>query len=142
MTDVYAEQFVTAPPANVAATMLCAGSDAAWVGGVREARLVTPEPFGVGSRVERRGGFMGRRFSWVTETVAYDAESLLDMKFVAGPFKGGVTYALAPVEGGSVASIRIDGVAGFFAPFMAAMMRRSIRSDLRRLKALVEAKAA
>lgn len=139
MLDVHADLPIAAPAEKVAAIMFDPDLDAEWVGGARQAKTLTSAPFGVGSQVERQGGFLGRKFSWVTEVVRFDPGSLLEMKFLRGPFTGGVSYAVAPDGENSVAGIRITGRAGFWAPLMGLMMRASIKSDLRRLKKMAEA---
>jgi hypothetical protein len=60
------------------------------------------------------------------------------MKYVAGPFKGGVDYWIEPRGSGSRVTVRNYGEASFSFPFMGAMMRRSVAGDLKRLQALVE----
>lgn len=138
MVDVTVRDHINAPPERVAAVMFDAASDTLWIGGAKAAELLGPLPYGVGTRVKRTGSFLGRRFSWVTEVVEFEPGGLVRMKHVAGPFKGGVDYAIAPMGNGSDVTIRNYGEASFRVPFMGAMMRRSVSGDLRRLKRLVE----
>ena len=65
-------------------------------------------------------------------------EQLSRMKYVAGPFKGGVDYAIREAPGGSEVTIRNYGTASFSFPFMAMMMKRANRKDLALLKQVLE----
>jgi hypothetical protein len=139
MVDVTVSQEISAEPQRVAAVLFDPARDPEWIGGARKAEILTPGvPYGVGYRVRRTGGFLGRTFSWVTEITDYEPQRLTRMKYVAGPFQGGVDYSVSPSNGGSVVTIRNYGAASFSFPFMASMMRMSVAGDLRRLKRIVE----
>jgi hypothetical protein len=64
------------------------------------------------------------------------------MHAIRSPFPMDVTYELAPASGGTRASIRIRGEArgvyGLLGPLTPLMVRRSVQSDLGRLKRAVE----
>jgi hypothetical protein len=68
----------------------------------------------------------------------------LAMHAVRSPFPMDVTYELEPVGPGTMARIRIRGSAsGMYAllgPLTPWMVRRSVQSDLRRLKQAIEAR--
>lgn len=138
MVDVTVTRDFVAPPEKVAAVMFDSTRDAEWIGGARRAEPLGPEPYGPGHRVKRTGGFLGRSFSWVTEIVRYEPGRRVEMKYVAGPFKGGVDYGIAPHGSGSRVTVRNYGEASFAFPFMGAMMRMSVGGDLKRLQALVD----
>jgi uncharacterized protein YndB with AHSA1/START domain len=136
--DIMVERRIAAPPEAVAAVMFDADHDPAWIGGAEAVRKLTPGPLGVGSRVRRDGGFLGRKFHWVTEVTGYEPDRRLDMAFMQGPMKGGVTYEIEPDGMGSRVSIRNHGGASFSVPGMGWMMRNSVAKDLQRLAVLVE----
>jgi hypothetical protein len=138
MVDVTVSQQIGAPPEAVAAVLFDSRRDPEWIGGARAAEPIGDRPYGVGYRVKRTGGFLGRTFSWTTEITDYELNRLVRMKHVAGPFKGGVDYSIAPSGRGSLVTVRNYGKASFSFPFMGAMMRWSVAGDLRRLKAIVE----
>ena len=140
MVDVTVRTRIAAPPAGVAAIMFDSARDAEWIGGAKRAEVLGPLPYGVGTRVRREGAFLGRSFSWTTEIVDFAPERIVRMRHVAGPFKGGVDYSIAPIDGGSEVTIRNYGEVSFRFPFMGAMMRMSVAGDLRRLKRLVESR--
>lgn len=141
MIDVTVQLRIDAPPERVAAIMFDPARDREWIGGAKRAEVLGPLPNGVGTRVRRDGAFLGRSFSWTTEVTEFAPGQIVRMKHVAGPFKGGVDYSVAPVAGSSEVVIRNYGEAAFWFPFMGAMMRMSVGADLRRLKRLVEARA-
>ena len=90
------------------------------------------------TRVRRDGGFLGRKFFWVTEVTGFDPGRHVDMAFVEGPMKGGVSYEVRPDGEGAVASVHNRGGASFSVPGMAWMLRKSVAKDLERLAAIVE----
>jgi len=139
MVDVTVRLRIDAPPERVAAIMFDPARDAEWIGGAKRAEVLGPLPYGVGTRVRRDGAFLGRSFSWTTEVTEFAPGHVVRMKHIAGPFKGGVDYSIAPADTGSEVTIRNYGEASFSFPFMSAMMRKSVGSDLRRLRRLLEA---
>jgi hypothetical protein len=138
MVDVTVSARLNASPQAVASVLFDWRRDPEWIGGARKAEAIGAWPFGVGHRVRRTGAFLGRSFSWVTEVTEYRPGALVRMRHIAGPFRGGVDYAVEPTSDGSMVTIRNQGEANFTVPFMATMMRLSVTRDLRRLKALVE----
>ena len=59
--DTTAAITVDRPREAVAAYLRDPANDQQWIGGLRSARLLTPPPVTVGSRVERVASFLGRR---------------------------------------------------------------------------------
>jgi hypothetical protein len=135
--DVFVAAEMAASPRRVAAIMFDPSRDPEWIGG---ARSVDPavDPTAIGALTRRHGGFLGKKFSWMTEVVEHERDALLRMKFVEGPMHGEVSYRIEPQGDGSRVSIRNQGGAGFALPGMAWMLRRSVAKDLDRLKRLVE----
>jgi uncharacterized protein YndB with AHSA1/START domain len=135
--DISVERSIDAPPGSVAAVMFDAANDPLWMGGAKTVRKLTAEPLRVGSRVRRDGGFLGRRFHWVTEVVAFEPCRRLEMAFVEGPMRGRVSYEIRPEDGRSRVVIRNHGAASFVVPGIAWMLRKSVAKDLARLSQLV-----
>jgi uncharacterized protein YndB with AHSA1/START domain len=136
--DVLVERQVRAAPAAVARVMFDPARDPAWIGGARTVDVPDRPPTEVGARTRRHGGFLGRKFSWVTEVAGFEPDRRLAMTFVEGPMRGGVTYEIRPDGAGARVSIRNQGGAGFSFPGMAWMLKRSVAKELDRLAALVE----
>jgi hypothetical protein len=144
--DVTAALDIRRPPEEVAAYEFDPTHDATWIGGVTRAERLTVGPIVVGSRVRRTGGFLGRPIEWVMDVVEHVPARRLAMHAVHSPFPMDVTYELEPAPGGTRASIRIQGEAngiyGLLGPLTPLMVRRSVQSDLRRLKRALESQMA
>lgn len=141
--DILAQIEIARPPEAVAAYEFDAMNDPTWIGGVHSAEQLTSGPFGSGSRVRRLGSFLGRPIEWVMDVVDYVPARRLGMHAVRSPFPMDVTYDLSPASGGTHATIRIQGetsgMYGVLGPLTAVMVRRSVQSDLGRLKRVLEA---
>jgi uncharacterized membrane protein len=141
-TDVSVETTVERPREEVAAYVADWRNDPVWIGGIGESELVTPEPFGVGSRVRRVARFLGKRVEYVNEVVEHEPGTRLVMRSVTGPFPMTITYAFGDDGGGTRVRIRIEGDASAFyrfaGPLLSPAVRRSVAGDLRRLKRTLE----
>jgi uncharacterized protein YndB with AHSA1/START domain len=134
--EATASRTISASPARVAKIMFDPVHDPEWIGGARQVDAPHGDPTRLGAQVIRHGGFLGRRFSWMTEVSEYRPDRLLRMDFVAGPMKGGeVAYRIEPSEAGSIVSIRNRGPGP---QIMAWFVKRSVGKDLDRLAAIVE----
>jgi len=133
--DAIARRRMAATPKRVAEIMFDPRRDPEWIGGAKSVEPPTGEPTSIGAQVTRHGGFMGRKFSWQTEVSRYEPDRLLDMRFIAGPMRGGtVTYRIEPDGAGSSVSIRNTGPGP---QLMSWFVRRSVQKDLDRLANLV-----
>ena len=140
--DVVATVEIDRSPEIVAAYEFEPANDPTWIGGVATAEKQTDGPIAVGSRVLRRGGFLGRPIEWLMEIVEHVPGRRLAMHALKSPFPMDVTYQLEPTPRGTRASIRIQGEArgmyGALGPLTPVFIRRSVQSDLRRLKGRIE----
>jgi uncharacterized membrane protein len=141
--DVEAEIGIERARRDVARYVSDWRNDPAWIGGITEARLVTEPPFGVGSQVERVATFLGRRIEYVNEVVEFEPETRLVMRSVKAPFPMTVEYRFDGPDDETLVRIRIQGDAsGFYrlaASVLSRAVKRSVASDLARLKAMLEA---
>jgi carbon monoxide dehydrogenase subunit G len=140
--DVTATGTIARPRDEVAAYLRDPANDTTWIGGVRSARLLTPGPVTVGSRVERVASFLGRRVEYVNEITELTAERLA-MGSVRSPFPMRVTYGHRDAGAGTTeVLVRVQGEAGRFyglvGPLLGLAVRRSIARDLRNLKQVLE----
>jgi uncharacterized membrane protein len=136
--DVTATTTIDRPPEEVAAYLRDPANDTSWIGGLRSARLLTPEPVAVGSQVERVASFLGRRVHYVNEVVELTGDRLV-MRSVRAPFPMRVTYGHRAAGGAATeVSVQVQGDAGSFyalaAPLLGLAVRRSITRDLRNLE--------
>jgi carbon monoxide dehydrogenase subunit G len=134
--DVTATVHVARDPAAVAAFMTDPANDPRWIGGLREAELLTDPPVAVGSRVRRVAHFLGRRVEYVNEIRALDATHL-DMQSVKAPFPMRITYRFEPAPGGGTTVS--NHVRGGGARLLAPLVRRNVRRDLERLRDVLDA---
>ena len=140
--DVTATATIDRPREEVAAYLRDPANDTSWIGGLRSARLLTPEPVAVGSQVERVASFLGRRVEYVNEITELTGDRLA-MRSVRSPFPMRVTYGHRQATAGTTeVSVRVEGNAGRFyalaAPLLGLAVRRSITRDLRNLKRILE----
>ncbi|HEY5338693.1 MAG TPA: SRPBCC family protein [Rhizomicrobium sp.] len=137
MTDITVHQTFDRAPATVARIMFDPKNDTKWIDGAKKVEPFDQNPTQIGTRVKRHGTFWGRNFSWVTETNAYEADRKLALKYVEGPLTGEVIYEIAADGAGSKVTVRQLG-ATLAMPGTEVFLKRTLQSDLKRLKALVE----
>jgi uncharacterized membrane protein len=146
VTDVTVETEIARPRDEVAAYVTDWRNDPSWIGALRDVRLETDGPFGVGSRVARVASFLGRRIEYVNEVAEYEPGRRLLMRSVKAPFPMTVLYEFEDAGDGTRVRIRAGGDAsGFYrlaGPLLDRAVARGIRGDLARLKALLESARA
>lgn len=142
--DVETEIVIERPRDVVAAFTADPDNVTAWYKNIRSIEWRSPKPAAVGSRIAFIANFLGRTLSYVYEV----RESVPGERFVMstadGPFAMETTYAWRDEPGGGTRmTLRNRGEpSGFSAiagPLMASAMRRANRSDLARLKSVLEA---
>jgi polyketide cyclase/dehydrase/lipid transport protein len=156
--DVTVEQRIERPRDEVARFAMDPANDTRWILALDSARVLPrgpggaggsgpggdyPGELGIGTRVERLAGFLGRRIEYVNEIEEYDPPRRLAMRSVKAPFPMTVVYEFEEVgDGATLARIRAGGDArGFYSvagPLLNQMVRRGIRRDLEALKDLME----
>jgi hypothetical protein len=140
--QVSVETVIARPRADVAAYAMDPANDRSWIGALTGVTVLSPGPMGVGTRVERVAQFLGRRMEYVNEVVEYEPPALLAMRSVKAPFPMTVRYEFEDAGAGTRVRIRTEGDAsGFYrlaGPLLSAAVRRSIASDLGRLKTRLE----
>jgi uncharacterized membrane protein len=142
--DVAAEIEIARPRAEVAAFASDPDNAPKWYVNIRSAEWKTPRPLVVGSRVAFVARFLGRRLEYTYEFVDVRPPETIVMRTADGPFPMETTYTWTDAVGrGTRMTLRNRGeprgFASIAAPVMSAAMRRAIRADLAKLKALLEA---
>ena len=139
--DVSAEATIARLPAEVMTYVSDPANDPSWIGGVVEAELLSDPPLARGSQVRRTAKFLGRRFDYVTEVTEWQPPEALAMR-ATSPFPMDIRYEFQENGGCTLARVRVQGEGGGFfrlaAPLLAPQVRRNIRADVERLKALLE----
>jgi len=133
------EHVVHAAPAEVAKIMFDPSREPEWSGTATKVEVLTPGPFGVGSRVRREGGFLGAKFTIVTEVTAFEPDRILEMDIVEGPTHGTVVYEVSPTAGGSIAMIHTRNKPNRPAFISGLILKHDAGEDLGRLARLVMA---
>ena len=139
--DVRAERLIPVPADRVAEYAMDWSHDTEWTQGIREAKLTKTSNaggFGIGAEVTRTAYFLRKRIDYVLRVDTYAPPHILEMTSVAGPFPMHITYEFKPQDGATLASIHIQGnTAGFYrlaGPLMRRQVRSSIRKDLEDLE--------
>ena len=137
--DVSVTELVAVSPERVRRIMFDARQDPSWMSAVKNVEPLS-DHLCPGARVRRIGRFLGRTLRWTTEVTRVTPE-ILELEIVDGPMRGTVTYRIEPERVGSRVTIRNVGRAPRFGPqwLLKLAMRRSLASDLRRLKRAAEA---
>jgi hypothetical protein len=129
---------VPRPREQVAAFMTDPANDREWIGGLRDVRVLGPEPLASGSRVARVASFLGRRIEYVNEILAFEAGRRLEMRSVKAPFPMHITYTFEDMGGGTRVRNRVrggaEGPARLLSPLTARMVRRNVQRDLDSLR--------
>jgi len=118
-----------------------------WYANIKSAEWKSPPPLRIGSRVAFIAHFLGKRLAYTYEVAEYIPRERLVMRTAEGPFPMETTYTWeASVLGDTRMTLRNrgnpSGFSRWVAGFIAAAMRRANRSDLTRLKALLEKQQA
>jgi hypothetical protein len=142
--DLTVEVIIARPLEEVAAYVIDPSNEPEWISGIVESTPEMPGPIGVGSHVRRVAKFMGRRIEYAPAVLELEPHSHLLMR-TDKPFpmtidyrfssSGGTTRFEQWLQGGP------GGVMGLLDPLMAAMVRRNVRGDMQRLKAILESRA-
>ncbi|MEP6801220.1 MAG: SRPBCC family protein [Acidobacteriota bacterium] len=114
-----------------------------WYVNIQSVEWKSEPPLRVGSRVAFIAKFLGRRLAYTYEVVALTPAQTLVMRTAEGPFPMETTYTWeSTADGATRMTLRNRGTPSGFvalgAPLMRAAMRRANRSDLARLKSLLE----
>ncbi len=141
--DVMTEMEIDRPRDEVAAYAADPENATDWYENIESVEWKTSPGLGVGSRVAFVARFLGRRLVYTYEVTELVTGERLVMRTADGPFPMETTYTWADSESGGTRMTlrnrgRPSGFSGVAAPFMAAAMRRANRSDLRRLKQILE----
>ena len=118
----------------------------AWYVNIKSVEWKSEPPLRAGSRVAFIARFLGRRLAYTYEVVEFFPGAKLVMRTAEGPFPMETTYTWTSRSDG-VTDMRLRnrgspaGFARLVAPFLALAMRRANRSDLARLKTLLEGHA-
>jgi len=143
--DVRTQIDIDRPRDEVAAFVADPDNAPRWYANIKRVEWKSPKPLAVGSQIEFAAQFLGRELVYTYEVREHVPGDRLVMATAEGPFAMRTTYTWADAPGGGTTmELRNDGEPSGFkavaAPLMKAAMKRENRKDLRRLKALLEAR--
>jgi Polyketide cyclase / dehydrase and lipid transport len=140
--DVRPVVLVRRSRSDVAAFMFDPANDLRWTGGITSSTPAQPGFLVPGASVERTARFLGRTFTYGYIVTQHEPDRLVELK-VDRPFPMLVRYELEDAANGTLVAIHATGAPGGFfgwaTPVMTPQVRKSITSDLERLKACPEA---
>ncbi|PYI51357.1 SRPBCC family protein [Paenibacillus flagellatus] len=145
MVDVWTEIKIRRPCEEVSAYAANPDNAPEWYVNIRSAEWLTPKPLAVGSRIAFQARFLGKTLAYVYRIAAYEPGRLLVMETADGPFPMETTYTWEAMDGHTTRMTlrnrgKPSGFSAFLTPMMAFMMRRANEKDLKRIKALLEAR--
>jgi uncharacterized protein YndB with AHSA1/START domain len=141
--DVVSEIEVERPRGEVAAYAADPDNATEWYENIERVEWETERPLAHGSRIAFVARFLGRRLAYTYEIRELVPGERLVMGTADGPFPMETTYAWTDSpSGGTRMTLRNRGEPSGFskvaAPMMASAMRRANRTDLERLKEILE----
>lgn len=142
MVNVHTDTFINVLRADVASYAAKPDNAPSWYSNILAAKWLTPRPLAVGTQVAFTAHFLGRKLDYTYEFTEYDPGGKLVMRTSQGPFPMQTTYTWADEAGGTRMTLRNEGEPSGFGVLagaaMAPMMRRAMRKDLAKLKAILE----
>jgi carbon monoxide dehydrogenase subunit G len=148
MPRVAEEIVIERPPEDVFAFVTTPENDLQWVSTAVERAREGDGPIQVGSRIRAVDKFLGRRIDSTLEVTEHVPNSRSAVR-LEGPIKAVGTYELEPAGTGTRFRWTMDAEAGLGGLYLGRItdrlvtffFRRSLRSDLRRLKSVLESRA-
>lgn len=145
--DVLTEVTIARPRELVADYAANPDNAPSWYVNIKSVEWKSPPPLRIDSKIAFNAHFLGKRMAYTYEMADYTPRERLVMRTAEGPFAMETTYTWEDsAQGGTRMTLRNrgnpSGFSRWFAPFIAMAMRRANRSDLRRLKALLEKQQA
>jgi uncharacterized protein YndB with AHSA1/START domain len=142
MIEVTAQVEVDRPAEAVWAVLADYARDPEWRAGVLEMTPTPAGPAAVGTRTRERMRFAGRELRNDGEVVAVDPGRRFAWRTTAGADADGARVVV-PLGAGRcrvelLLRVRPHGAERLTAPLAAVLLRRGLRADVRRLRALVE----
>ncbi|MFJ6028587.1 SRPBCC family protein [Pseudarthrobacter sp. NPDC092424] len=146
MVNVQTEMVINRPRTEVAEYAANPDNASQWYTNIHRAQRLTDGPIGIGSRVAFTAEFLGRELNYTYEFVEYVPGERLVMRTSQGPFPMQTTYTWTDDGGGTRMTLGNSGSPSGFSRlaglFMAPMIRRETRKDLRKLKSVLEGQSA
>jgi uncharacterized membrane protein len=114
----------------------------AWQESALEAEWEDDGPVTLGSRIRERRTFLGRTAESELEVTAYEPERRFDVEALTGPIRFRIHHSFEDIGGDTLLRVRAEAETGgmlrLAGPMVARQAGRQFRSDLERLKDVLE----
>lgn len=143
--DVRTEITIARPVEVVSAYAADPSNAPEWYDNIESVSWKTEPPVALGSRVAFQASFLGRKLAYTYEVTELERGERLVMRTAEGPFPMETTYTWRS-DGDDVTAMTLrnrgepTGFSRVAGPMMATAMRRANAKDLRKLKAILEAR--
>lgn len=143
--DITTRAVIHRPVAVVSAYAADPDNAPRWYVNIEAVEWRTDPPVRVGSRIAFIAHFLGRRLEYVYEVVEFEPGRRMVMRTAAGPFPMETSYTWSAEDASSTTMVLRNrgapsGFAALIAPFVGMAMRRANRTDLKRLKQILESR--
>jgi uncharacterized membrane protein len=113
-----------------------------WQESALEAEWEGDDPVATGSRIREKRTFLGRTAESELEVTGYDPDRSFDVEALSGPIRFRIRHGFEEIDGGTLLRVRAEAEAGgmlrLAGPMVARQVERQFRSDLERLKKVLE----
>jgi uncharacterized membrane protein len=143
MVDVTTEIIISRPKEQVANYSAEPDNAPAWYKNIKSVQWKSPKPLALHSQIAFKAEFLGKTLEYIYEIREWVPGEKLVMRTAEGPFPMETTYTWKSIDENSTKMTlqnrgQPKGFSKLFAPFMAMMMRRENRKDLKKLKLILE----
>lgn len=143
MVDVFTEIIIYKPIKQVSDYATNPDHAPEWYANIDSAEWKTPKPLTLGSQIAFKAKFLGRELAYVYEIVEYEPGQKLVMSTANGPFPMKTIYTWQAINEHQTRMTLTNkgnpsGFNKLVAPFMASMMRKANRKDLKKIKNILE----